>query len=181
MSLVQLHAFSWLLEGIHPPLFLSSHSHWHDLPRHSFFPCCVSQSDPPLPLSVHVIGWLACDAAASLLRSSLDCSDRFFNENRTAVVLQHVWLSIWHFLILYFTQRSCIFSLSESIDQSHCSCFTGISQHISLAFSHPFIHDPSRLISPSFVFPTFFWSHFPKKGGNTEHCVAQRWVHLIRV
>lgn len=49
--------------------------------------------------------WCCCLS----LRSSLDCSDRFFNENRAAVVLQHVWLSIWQFLLLHFTQRCDLF------------------------------------------------------------------------
>jgi len=141
--------------------------------------CYPIRSTAPTQLARDWLAGLWCCCLS--LRSSLDCSDRFFNESRTAVVLQHLWLSIWHFLVLHFTKRSHIFSFSESIDRSHCSCLIGISQHISLAFCHPFIHDPSCLICPSFVFQTFFRPHFPKKGGNSEHCVAKRWVHLIRV
>ncbi len=140
-----------------------------------FYPLWLAWSPPSrlLPLlhwpttsTAHVksvYDWLAGLWCCYLsFRSSLDCSDRFFNENWAAVVLQHVWLSSGNSLY-YILQNIVIFSLSESIHRTYCSSFTVISQHINWAFYHHFIHDPSRLICSSLIFPVISRPHITKK------------------
>lgn len=104
------------------------------------------------------------------LRSSLDCSDSFFNGNRSAVFLQHVWLSISQFCI-QFCFSTMLWSFVLSLNP--VSWFvTVINPHHGIS---PLFYSWSLAFNPSV-------SHFSiKKKGKSEPCVAWRWVHSISV